>query len=223
VPQVYRRPLRSFAQNRDRPRPAGRTGDLGERQPREDVFEQALACREPGLRQLADDLGGRRDELCAARRSDGSMRLAFGFESLARCRVLQRDSGAWRRRTLRGTSTFCAHRARRTRRGRRRFRRCRRGGLRDRFDRTFLGRTRFRLGLRTRCRAFARRRLCRFGARCLAWRSRHGGARAARSRAPRARALRPRAWQVREHAALAPGRLRRAVTYVCIRHVHIIA
>jgi hypothetical protein len=27
VPQVYRRPLTNFAQNRDRPRPAGRTGD----------------------------------------------------------------------------------------------------------------------------------------------------------------------------------------------------
>ena len=40
----------------------------GERQAREDVLEQALAGGEPGLRQLADDLGGGGQELGAAGR-----------------------------------------------------------------------------------------------------------------------------------------------------------
>ena len=61
-----------------------------QRQPREQVAERALARGQPGFRDLADDLGGARHQLRAARWLDRAARaLALRLEALARRRLVR--------------------------------------------------------------------------------------------------------------------------------------
>ena len=70
----------------------------GERQAREHVLEQALAGREPGLRQLADDLSGGGHQLSTARGLHGATRRARRrTRSPASAPASRRRAGALRR------------------------------------------------------------------------------------------------------------------------------
>ncbi len=204
---------------------------------REDVFQQSLALRQTGLRELADELSRRRDQLDAPRRLHRAGRsVALGLEALARRRLLRLGRArsfpsrpcartlrrpGFRRRSVSGRA--CSRALSRSRRRRR---------LVDRRNR--LPR---RLPRRLAAAVASRRarRLSAFGARRRALAGRptplvERCARAvARARrlacrdAPCARALWARARQVREHAAAVRRCPVDVLAALDVAHRHIIA